>query len=163
MSLKKFWRLYRRNKAAVVGMFLTLSFIFVAIFAPMIAPHDPNKGDLIERLKPPSWMKGGTNKHLLGTDGLGRDLLSRIIYGARVSIFIGVVVVAIASSVGVVAGLISGYFGGKIDTIVQRIVDTLLAFPYLIFALAIMAVLGPGMQNIILALVYKEWVTPFGR
>ncbi len=160
MSLRRFWKLYRRNRAAVVGLFVTLGFIFMALFAPMIAPHDPNKGNLLERLRPPSWVDGGSSKHVLGTDSLGRDLLSRIVYGARVSIFIGVVVVAIASSAGVLAGLVSGYYGGKIDTVIQRIVDTLLAFPYLIFALAIMAVLGPGIQNIILALVYKEWVTP---
>jgi ABC-type dipeptide/oligopeptide/nickel transport system permease subunit len=141
-------------------MILTLLFVIIAIFAPLIAPTDPNKGNLLERLRPPCWVEGGSTKHLLGTDSLGRDLLSRMIYGSRISIFIGIVVVSIASGVGVVAGLVSGYFGGKTDAVIQRVVDTLLAFPYLIFALAIMAVLGPGLQNIILALVYKEWVTP---
>lgn len=160
MEFKRFWKLYRRNRAAVIGMIVTISFLIMAIFAPFIAPRNPNRGNLRERLRPPCWVKGGSTKHLLGTDALGRDLLSRIIYGSRISILIGVVVVMVASSVGVVIGLISGYFGGKIDAVIQRIVDTLLAFPYLIFALAIMAVLGPGIQNIILALTYKEWVTP---
>lgn len=160
MGHRNFWKLYRRNRAAIVGMVLTLLFVIVAISAPLIAPDDPNKGDLLERLRPPCWMEGGSTKHLLGTDNLGRDLLSRMIYGSRISMFIGIVVVSIASSVGVVTGLVSGYFGGKTDAVIQRVVDTLLAFPYLIFALAIMAVLGPGLQNVILALVYKEWVTP---
>ena len=160
MGFKRFWKLYRRNKAAVLGMIVTVSFLTMAVFAPVIAPQDPNRGNLLERLKPPGWLRGGDTKHILGTDGLGRDILSRIIYGSRISILIGVVVVALTSSVGVVIGLISGYFGGKIDAIIQRIVDTLLAFPYLIFALAIMSVLGPGIKNIILALAYKGWVTP---
>jgi len=159
MGFKGFWKLYRRNWAAVIGMIITISFLIIAILAPLIAPHDPNRGNLLERLKPPCWVKGGSTKHLLGTDALGRDLLSRIIYGSRISILIGIVVVVASSSIGVLIGLISGYFGGKIDAGIQRIVDTLLAFPYLIFALAIMAVLGPGIKNIILALAYKEWVT----
>ena len=160
MEFKRFWKLYRKNRAAVIGLILTIFFLVMAIFAPFIAPRDPNTGKLTERLSPPFWMKGGSARHLLGTDSLGRDILSRVIYGSRISILIGIVVVSVASIMGVLIGLVSGYFGGKIDAIIQRIVDTLLAFPYLIFALAIMSVLGPGLKNIVLALVYKEWVTP---
>ena len=160
MGFKRFWKLYRRNRAAVLGLILTIFFLVMAIFAPFIAPRNPNTGSLTERLSPPFWMEGGSTKYLLGTDSLGRDILSRVIYGSRISILIGVVVVSVATITGVIIGLVSGYFGGKIDAIIQRIVDTLLAFPYLIFALAIMSVLGPGLKNIILALVYKEWVTP---
>ena len=160
MGFKRFWKLYRRNRAAVLGLILTIFFLVMAIFAPFIAPRNPNTGSLTERLSPPFWMEGGSTKYLLGTDSLGRDILSRVIYGSRISILIGVVVVSVATIAGVIIGLVSGYFGGKIDAIIQRIVDMLLAFPYLIFALAIMSVLGPGLKNIILALVYKEWVTP---
>jgi len=160
MKFKRFWKLYRKNRAAVLGLILTIFFLVVAIFAPFIAPRDPNTGKLTERLSPPFWMEGGSTRYLLGTDSLGRDILSRVIYGARVSILIGIVVISVATITGVIIGLVSGYFGGKIDAIIQRIVDTLLAFPYLIFALAIMSVLGPGLKNIVLALVYKEWVTP---
>ena len=160
MRFRRFWKLYRKNRAAVIGLILTIFFLVMAIFAPFIAPRDPNTGKLTERLSPPFWMEGGGTRHLLGTDSLGRDILSRVIYGSRISILIGVVVVSVASITGVIIGLVSGYFGGKIDAIIQRIVDTLLAFPYLIFALAIMSVLGPGLKNIVLALVYKEWVTP---
>jgi ABC-type dipeptide/oligopeptide/nickel transport system permease subunit len=160
MEFKRFWKLYRKNRAAVIGLILTISFLVMAIFAPFIAPQDPNTGKLRERLSPPFWMEGGSTRHLLGTDSLGRDIISRVIYGSRISILIGVVVVSVASITGVLIGLVSGYFGGKIDAIIQRIVDMILAFPYLIFALAIMSVLGPGLKNIILALVYKEWVTP---
>lgn len=160
MEFKRFWKLYRKNRAAVIGLILTVSFLVMAIFAPFIAPRDPNIGKLTERLSPPFWMKGGSTRHLLGTDALGRDILSRAIYGSRISILIGIVVVSVASITGVIIGLVSGYFGGKTDAIIQRIVDMLLAFPYLIFALAIMSVLGPGLKNIVLALVYKEWVTP---
>jgi ABC-type dipeptide/oligopeptide/nickel transport system permease subunit len=160
MEFKRFWKLYRKNRAAVIGLILTIIFLVMAIFAPFIAPRDPNTGKLTERLSPPFWMEGGSTRHLLGTDSLGRDILSRVIYGSRISILIGIVVVSVASITGVIIGLVSGYFGGKTDAIIQRIVDTLLAFPYLIFALAIMSVLGPGLKNIVLALVYKEWVTP---
>ncbi|MEE8195287.1 MAG: ABC transporter permease, partial [Candidatus Bipolaricaulota bacterium] len=121
-------------------MILVTSFLIMAIFAPFIAPHDPNKGNLLERLKPPCWAKGGSTKHLLGTDTLGRDMLSRTIFGSRISFLIGFVVVALTSSIGAVVGLVSGYFGGKIDAVIQRFVDMLLAFPQLILALAIMAV-----------------------
>lgn len=160
MEFKRFWKLYRKNRAAVIGLILTIFFLVMGIFAPFIAPQDPNTGKLTERLSPPFWMEGGSRRHLFGTDSLGRDILSRVIYGSRISILIGVVVVSVATITGVMIGLVSGYFGGKVDAIIQRIVDTLLAFPYLIFALAIMSVLGPGLKNIILALVYKEWVTP---
>lgn len=140
-------------------MILVTSFLIMAIFAPFIAPHDPNKGNLLERLKPPCWAEGGSTNHLLGTDTLGRDMLSRTIFGSRISFLIGFVVVALTSSIGAAIGLVSGYFGGRIDAVIQRFVDMLLAFPQLILALAIMAVLGPGIKNIILALVYKGWVT----
>lgn len=146
----------RTDPKALIGGTLVFFFSAMALFAPLLAPFDPAAGDATERLRPPDWGE----KHILGTDGLGRDVLSRAIYGARVSILIGLTVVLISTVVGVILGLISGYFGGWLDGVIQRIVDVLLAFPYLVFALALMAAFGPGLFNLFLALVYKEWVTP---
>ncbi len=153
-------RTFLRNRFAVGAVAVVLLFVLMAICAPWIAPHDPNETDLLLRLQPPAWMEGGDWSYLLGCDALGRDLLSRIIYGSRVSIFIGVAVIVLATGVGIAAGLLAGYFRGWTDTIISRVVDILLAFPYLLFAIGLMAMMGPGLQNIILALAYKEWVIP---
>ena len=137
------------------------SFVLAAAAAPWIAPHDPYETDLLRRLQPPAWLEGGEWAYLLGCDALGRDILSRIVYGARVSIFIGVVVVALATGHRHrCSGLLAGYLRGWTDIAISRVVDILLGFPYLIFAIALMAMMGPGLQNIVLALVYKEWVIP---
>ena len=152
------WRVFRKDKTAILGGIIILAFCVVAIFAPVLAPYNPNQGSLLDRLQPPGWVDDDGQRHLLGTDTLGRDVLSRIIYGARVSLPIGLLVTAISLAIGITMGLISGYFGGLVDTVIQRIVDTLLSFPYLIFALAIMAALGPGLFNLVMALMYKEWV-----
>jgi ABC-type dipeptide/oligopeptide/nickel transport system permease subunit len=138
----------------------TLAFIVMAAAAPLIAPHDPAATDLFRRLQPPAWMAGGEWSYLLGCDALGRDILSRIIYGARVSIFIGVVVVLIATVIGIAAGLAAGYLRGWTDHVVSGLIDVLLGFPYLIFAVGLMAMMGPGVLNMVLALAYKEWVVP---
>lgn len=148
------------NRLAVASAIVVLLFTLMAIFAPLIAPQDPNETDLFRRLQPPAWQHGGEWGYLLGCDGLGRDILSRIIYGARISIFIGVVVILLATMVGIAAGLAAGYLRGWVDVIISRIVDILLGFPYLIFAIGLMAMMGPGLWNIILALAYKEWVIP---
>ncbi len=139
---------------------LVAGFLLIAAFAPLIAPHDPAATDLLLRLNPPAWMEGGDWAYPLGCDPLGRDILSRIIYGARVSIFVGVVVVVIATLIGIAAGLIAGYLRGWIDQVVSGLVDVLLGFPYLIFAVGLMAMMGPGLLNMVLALAYKEWVVP---
>lgn len=148
---------FRRDRFAMLATAVLAIFVIMAIFAPLLAPHDPYDGDLLRRLQPPAWMEGGEWSYLLGCDSLGRDILSRIIYGARISIFIGVAVVLLAAMIGTVAGLTAGYFGGAIDATISRIVDVLLAFPYLIFAIGLMGMMGPGLENIVLALVYKEW------
>ncbi len=158
--LAEFWRRFRKNRLAVVGAFLVLAFLAVAVFAPALAPHDPGRGNLRARLLPPAWMPGGDPRYFLGTDELGRDLLSRILYGSRVSLYVGLMVVVVATSIGTAAGLLSGYFGGHLDALIQRLVDVLLAFPYLVLAVALMAVMGPGLTNLMLALLYKEWVYP---
>jgi len=158
--LRRSARTFLRNRSAVAAVGVVLVFVLIAIFAPWIAPHDPDETDLLLRLQPPAWMEGGDWSYVLGCDALGRDLLSRIIYGSRVSIFIGTAVVVLATGIGIVAGLLAGYLRGWVDTVISRLVDILLAFPYLLFAIGLMAMMGPGLQNIIVALAYKEWVIP---
>ncbi len=159
--------IFRRNLASFMGNRLALAsavvvllFVLKAIFAPLIAPQDPYETDLFRRLQPPAWVEGGEWGYLLGCDALGRDIFSRIIYGARISIFVGLTVIVLATGIGIIAGLASGYLRGWVDIIISRIVDILLGFPYLIFAIGLMAMMGPGLGNIILALAYKEWVIP---
>lgn len=151
---------FAENRLAMASSIVLIGFALMAAFAPWIAPQNPNETDLFRRLQPPAWMPGGEWAYLLGCDALGRDIFSRIIYGARISIFIGTVVVAAATVIGILAGLAAGYLRGWVDTLISRLIDILLGFPYLIFAIGLMAMMGPGLINIILALVYKEWVIP---
>lgn len=157
-AFNRAWRVFRKDKIAILGGIIIVGFCLIAALAPIIAPFNPNQGSLLNRLEPPGWIDSSGHRHILGTDALGRDILSRVIYGSRISILVGLLVISFSLAIGITMGLISGYFGGLIDTIIQRVVDTLLAFPYLIFALAIMAALGPGFFNLVLALMYKEWV-----
>lgn len=150
-------RKFTRDRLAIAAAAGVVLFFAMALLAPWLAPHDPYDTDLLRRLQPPAWMEGGDWSYVFGCDALGRDIVSRIIYGARISIFIGVVVVLLATLVGTLAGLAAGYLGGAVDGVISRIVDVLLGFPYLIFAIGLMGMMGPGLQNIILALVYKEW------
>lgn len=151
---------FAANRLALASAIVVLLFVVMAVFAPLVAPHDPYATDLFRRLQPPAWRPSGEWSYFLGCDALGRDILSRIIYGARISIFVGVVVVLVATTIGILAGLAAGYLRGWVDTLISRLVDILLGFPYLIFAIGLMAMMGPGLVNIILALVYKEWVIP---
>ena len=154
------WRVFVANRMAVVSALVIVGFVLMAIFAPLLAPHDPNHTDLFKRLQPPVWQSGGSWACTLGCDSLGRDILSRIIYGSRVSITVGAAVVFIATTFGLLMGLAAGYFRGWVDVVISRIADILLGFPYLIFALGLMAMMGPGLPNVILALTLKEWVIP---
>lgn len=150
--LKEFWFYFSQNKGAVIGLYVFLAIVFIAIFAPLIAPHSPsvqNRGSL---LLPPFWMEGGSWIFPLGTDAVGRDILSRLMYGARFSLIIGVVVVTISVSVGVIVGLIAGFFRGWIDTAIMRLMDIILAFPSLLLALVLVAILGPGLMNAMIAI-----------
>jgi len=160
VTLREFWREYKKNRMAVAGIFIVGIFVLIGIFSPWLILHDPNEQDIFNRFQPPVWMEGGSWEYPLGTDELGRDLYSRIIYGSRVSLALGMAVAFFATTVGVLMGLVSGYYGGTIDSIIQRVVDILLAFPYLVFAIGLMAVLGRGIINLFLVLLYKEWVTP---
>lgn len=155
------WRRALRNRSAVGAAAVIVLACCAAIFAPWIAPHPIDDTDLLRRLQPPAWMEGGEWAFPFGCDGLGRDILSRLIFGARVSISIGLLVVALAVGIGTTAGLAAGYLRGAVDTLLSRLAEILLAFPYLIFAVGLMAMTGPGIHNLVLALVYREWVVSF--
>lgn len=144
-----------RRKAAVVAGGVLLLIVLMAIFAPVIAPTDPNAQDLMARLQPPGAMDG----HPLGTDQLGRDLLARIIYGSRVSLMVGLAAAGFAAVLGTVLGLISGYFGGWFGNLIMRLADIQLAIPHILLALAMVAVLGPSLRNLVIVLGISGWVT----
>ena len=145
------FRELRNNKLALFGVLILFLLVFIAIFAPFIAPHDPVDQELKKRLSPPS------SEYPLGTDHLGRCILSRLLYGARISLPIAMMVVGITFAIGVTTGAISGYLGGIADEIIMRIVDVFLTFPGLILALGIIAALGPGLFNAMIALVIVGW------
>jgi peptide/nickel transport system permease protein len=151
-------RLLIRNRLALAGAIVYLAIVALAIFAPVLAPHDPELQTLSSRLKPPAFFAGGNSDHLLGADNLGRDILSRMIYGARVSIIVGLVTVTVCALVGSVLGAIGGYMGGKVDYLLVLFLDIWMAFPFLVLAIAMSAILGPGLLNLILALVLSGWV-----
>ncbi len=142
------WRRLRRNKLAVIGMVILGIFLFCAIFAPWVAPYDPLEQNLVRRREPPS------REHLLGLDEVGRDILSRIIFGARVSLQVGVASVSMAIIVGALLGAISGFLGGWVDNVIMRLMDIMLAFPSLLLAIAIVAILGPGLLNMLYAIAF---------
>ncbi len=141
-----------RSKAALVSTIVFALVLVAAIAAPLLAPNDPFAIRIIQRLKPPGYVNGAGVTFWLGTDSLGRDVLSRVIYGARVSLVVGLSAVAISGTIGLLLGLISGYFGGLIDDVVMRVADIQLSFPTILLALAIMAVLGSGLDKLILVL-----------
>ena len=151
----------RKHPAVVAGGIVIILYVLMAIFAGYITVYDPTQGDLRARLEPPVWYDEGTWAHPLGTDGLGRDILTRIIYGARISLVVGLVTVAISVFIGLILGTLAGFYRGGFDGAVSRTADLLLAFPFLIFAIGVMAFLGPGFMNLILALTFKGWVEFF--
>src|SRR5690606_2328177 len=138
-------RRFRRNRAAVVGLVLVLLLVLVAAFAPLLAPYAPDAQNLRARLRPPS------AEHWFGTDEFGRDILSRVIFGARISLFTGLVPVFTASVVGTLVGLVAGFYRGRVDAVLMRLMDVLLAFPSLLLALAVVGALGPGLRNAVIA------------
>jgi peptide/nickel transport system permease protein len=140
---------------AACAIFLLI--VASAVFAPQISPHDPLAVNIRHRLAPPAWMDGGAPQHLLGTDQVGRDLLARIIYGGRVSLVVGAGAVLIAAIIGVLLGLGAGYFGGRTDWIIMTGINVMLTFPFVLLALAVIAVLGPSLTNMILVLGVAGW------
>jgi dipeptide transport system permease protein len=149
--LVEFWRYFRQNKGALAGLAVIVAMCLVAVFADALAPHPPAEQFRDALLKPPVWQDGGTARFLLGTDDLGRCMLSRLIHGARVSMAVGVVVIALGLLVGVVLGLFAGFFPGPVDIAIMRAMDTLLAMPALLLAIVVVAILGPGLFNAMLA------------
>lgn len=159
---EELWRSLRRGQGAFLGAGLLLVMVLSALLAPILAPHDPLQAEVTQRLRPPVWAARGTSANLLGTDQLGRDVLSRTIYGSRVSLMVGVTAVLISGTLGVVLGMVSAFQGGRLDSLIMRIADVQLAFPFILLAIAVVAVVGGGLFNVILILGVTGWVS-YGR
>jgi dipeptide transport system permease protein len=155
--LAEFWYYFSENRGAVIGLVFFVFLVLLAVFAPWVAPHDPVAQYRDAVLVPPVWQEGGRAGFLLGTDAVGRDMLSRLIYGTRFSLFVGVIVTTLSLVGGIALGVIAGYFRGWVDTVIMRVMDIILAFPSLLLALVLVAVLGPGLVNamIAIALVFQ--------
>jgi dipeptide transport system permease protein len=151
-TLREFWQAYRQSRGAVIGLALIVVLIALAIGANVIAPYSPNEQFRDFTLAPPAWHDGGSTRFLLGTDPVGRDILSRLIHGTRLSLLIGVISVAISLSLGVALGLIAGYFRGLVETTIMRLMDVMLSLPSLLLAIAVVAILGPGLINAMYAI-----------
>jgi peptide/nickel transport system permease protein len=152
-TLRLLWRI----KLAVAAGAILLVIIFSATLAPNLAPHDPLSTDITARLKPPSWMAGGRPDYPLGTDQVGRDILSRIIFGGRVSLLVGALAVLLSSIIGIPLGLAAGYSGRVTDTVISTLVNIMLTFPFVLLALAVIAVMGPSFTNMIIVLGITNW------
>jgi peptide/nickel transport system permease protein len=146
---RRFYRIFTSRGLVVFGAVVILALIIVAIFAPLLAPYDPARQDLSIALQPPS------HAHLLGTDGIGRDTLSRVIYGSRIALLVGIIVTGIAASSGMLLGLLAGYFGGIVNMVIMRFIDALMTFPMIILAMLLMATLGRGMITLMMALGFS--------
>jgi dipeptide transport system permease protein len=149
--LREFWSYFSANHGAVAGLAVIVIVLALALLADVVAPHAPNLTNTAAFLKPPFWQQGGSLTYPLGTDAIGRDILSRLIHGSRYSLLIGAVVVTIAVTGGILLGLIAGYFRGWVDTVIMRVMDIILAFPSLLLALVLVTVIGPGLFNAMLA------------
>jgi dipeptide transport system permease protein len=155
-ELRVFWAYFRENRGSVVGLAFVVLMVLLAVFADLVAPVDPAAQDRTAFLVPPVWTEGGRWPYILGTDAVGRDVLSRLIHGARYSMFIGAIVVTLSMIAGITLGLLAGYFRGWIETAIIRLMDVILAFPSLLLALGLVAILGPALINamIAIAIVY---------
>ncbi|MDF2231741.1 ABC transporter permease subunit [Albimonas sp. CAU 1670] len=151
-QLAEFWRYFKENRGAVIGLWVFAAFVLVAALADVIAPHDPILQYRDHLLQPPFWMEGGSLEFPLGTDAVGRDMLSRLLHGARFSFYVGVVVVVVAASGGIVIGLLAGFAPRWVDTLIMRVMDIILAFPSLLLALVLVAILGPSLTNAMIAI-----------
>lgn len=154
--LREFWFYFSENRGAVLGLWVFLFVCVIALLADVIAPHGATDQYRDALLKPPVWQEGGEWRFILGTDPVGRDMLSRLIYGSRYSLFVGCIVVSGALIVGVVLGLFAGYAGGRLDSLIMRIMDIILAFPSLLLALTLVAVLGPSLVNAMIAIAIVQ-------
>ncbi|MDP2740774.1 MAG: ABC transporter permease subunit [Pseudorhodobacter sp.] len=150
--LREFWHYFRENRGAVMGLWVFAGFVLVAILADIIAPYDPTQQFRGHLLQPPFWQAGGSLAFPLGTDAVGRDLLSRLLHGARYSFYVGIVVVVISASGGILLGLVAGFAPKWLDTLIMRVMDIILAFPSLLLALVLVAILGPSLTNAMIAI-----------
>jgi peptide/nickel transport system permease protein len=150
------WSRFKRYPLFALAILLFL-LVIPAVFAPWVAPHDPFQGSLSHRLTPPVWQDGGTSEYILGTDKLGRDMLSRIIYGARVSLTVSLIAIFVGGIIGTVLGLVSGYFGGRTDSVIMRLVDISLSLPTILLALVLVAAVGPSFGTVITVLIVLLW------
>lgn len=148
-----------RSKTGTVGAVLVLIVCLTALLAPLLAGHDPAAVDPLNRLKPPMWLEGGTKEHWLGTDNLGRDMWSRIVYGSRVSLIVGIGAALVSGAIGAVLGLVSGFYGKWIDAVIMRVADGFMAIPTILFMLVVMAVVGPGLTTLIFVIGVTNWVS----
>lgn len=158
-ELMRGWRSMVASRWALFGLIILVVAILVAIFGPSLAPFDPNRQNIMLRLLPPGGEGPRGTVFLLGSDALGRDVFSRLLYGARVSLLVGFAAILVGGTIGVVAGLVSGYFGGWVDDVIMRLGDIQLAFPFILLAIMFLVVLGPGLINIILVLGIGQWIT----
>lgn len=147
----------RKHIMGALGLGVTASMVFVALFAPYLAPYDPYDQDVTKRFQPPLWHPDGRTDHLLGTDHVGRDLLSRLIYGARISLSVGIFAVLIAATIGIVLGLLAGYYMGKADAVISYLIDMMMSFPYVLLAMALVATLGASFRNVFIVLGLTSW------
>lgn len=148
-----------RRRSALVGGILLCLIVLTSISFPLFYRIDPLEQDLLARFTPPFWLHGGSLAHPLGTDNLGRDVLSRILYGSRVSLLVGFSAVVVAELIGILLGLVSGYYGGKLDSVMMRIADIFMAYPFMLLTISVIAVLGSSIFNLILILGISDWVT----
>lgn len=141
----------------VFGLAVTLCMVFAAVFAPFLAPYDPYDQDVAKRFQPPFWHSDGNMDHILGTDHVGRDLLSRLIYGARISLSVGIFAVLIAATIGIVLGLLAGYYMRTVDAVISYLIDMMMSFPYVLLAMALVATLGASFRNVFIVLGLTSW------
>jgi peptide/nickel transport system permease protein len=156
--LRQAWGAILRRPGITLATLVVLAMVAAGISAPAVAPLDPVEQNVIDRLAPPFFMEGGTWEHILGTDHLGRDVLSRLIYGARIALIVGVTTVTVSGFVGLAIGLVAGYFGGWTDTAFMRLLDIQLSMPFMLLALTIIGILGPSLRNIVIVLALTGWV-----
>src|SRR3546814_500746 len=150
-QLREFWHYFSENNGAVAGLVIVGILVLLAIFADLVAPHSPVEQFREHFLAPPVWMEGGSWEFVLGTDAVGRDMLSRLIHGARYSLYVGTIVIVIAFSAGITLGLIAGFFRGTVETLIARSMDIILAFPSILLALVLVTILGPSLTNAMIA------------
>jgi len=158
MSRRNPLRRLLQSPVAALGLLLLLLFVAMAVFAPLVAPYGPGEASLRARLTPPAFA-GGTTRHLLGTDHLGRDILSRLIYGTRIALFVGLGGVALSALIGITFGVLAGYLGGRVDTVISRLIDTLIAIPNTILYLTVLGVFGPSLLGLVLVIGAVGWTT----